>query len=327
MAFAARAGARASAPSAPGTIATPAPSASFRASRLSPMARICPAVGPMNTSPAPSTASANAAFSARKPKPGCTASAPEARAAWKMASAFRQLARASAGPMRIASSHTRVWSAPRSASERTATERMPISRSVAAMRHAISPRLAIRTFWNMGLRSLGPPGLPLLEERRETVFGLVPAPNARQRLRERAAVVLPAALGPADEQLLDARLRLRAALEELAPALVHAGVQLRQGHGVVHDAHRQRPRRVEALAGEHQLARRAVAEPADHVRADESWHDPQAHLGEAELRVVARHRDVARAAEPHAAAVDAAVHAAHHRLREVGERREHLPQA
>src|SRR5881296_1784749 len=41
----------------------------------------------------------------------------------------------------------------RSASEYTATERTPILRSVRMMRHAIAPRLAIRTFSNITPRS------------------------------------------------------------------------------------------------------------------------------------------------------------------------------
>src|SRR5258708_27679418 len=51
--------------------------------------------------------------------------------------------------MRYASSARRTWSALRSTSLKTATVRMSISRSVRAMRTAISPRLAMRTLSNI----------------------------------------------------------------------------------------------------------------------------------------------------------------------------------
>jgi len=68
-------------PSLPGTVDTPAFAAVSRASDLLPIIRIVSGVGPTKTRPAPSTASANFAFSARKPYPGCTACAPESSAA------------------------------------------------------------------------------------------------------------------------------------------------------------------------------------------------------------------------------------------------------
>ena len=60
----------------PGTMGTPAASASRLAAALSPRRSMTSGVGPMKTSPAASTARANAAFSARKPKPGWMACAP-----------------------------------------------------------------------------------------------------------------------------------------------------------------------------------------------------------------------------------------------------------
>ena len=54
----------------PGTIGTPASRIRRRASVLSPMARMAAGGGPTQISPAASTASANAARSARKPYPG-----------------------------------------------------------------------------------------------------------------------------------------------------------------------------------------------------------------------------------------------------------------
>jgi len=61
----------------PGTIGTPAFFISSRALVFDPIASIADAGGPMNVIPCSSSAAANAAFSARKPYPGCTASAPE----------------------------------------------------------------------------------------------------------------------------------------------------------------------------------------------------------------------------------------------------------
>jgi BirA family biotin operon repressor/biotin-[acetyl-CoA-carboxylase] ligase len=130
----------------PGTIGMPAASAIFRASALSPIASIAGAVGPTNVMPASSTACANCARSARKPYPGCTRVAFDLRATSTMRSIDRYEADASTGPIRNASSAISTWSASRSASEYTATVVMPRSRHVRAIRIAISPRLAIRSF-------------------------------------------------------------------------------------------------------------------------------------------------------------------------------------
>jgi hypothetical protein len=62
--------------SVPGTIGTPARVAAIRAAVLLPIVRIASAVGPMKMRPASRTAAAKSSFSARKPYPGCTASAP-----------------------------------------------------------------------------------------------------------------------------------------------------------------------------------------------------------------------------------------------------------
>ena len=61
----------------PGTIGTPALAINSRARVLEPIASIAEAGGPMKVILASSSAAANAAFSARKPYPGWTASAPE----------------------------------------------------------------------------------------------------------------------------------------------------------------------------------------------------------------------------------------------------------
>src|SRR5437867_8906845 len=164
--------------------------------------------------------------------------APLAWAAAMSASMARYESRGSAGPIRRTSSATRVCRAPRSACEHTATLRTPIARSVRAMRHAISPRLAIRTLENMrarpwetgpwepragarvgcAIRSGGtlrfrfarhPRGLSPLEERAEPFLGLLAGAHFGQHARHRRAVLLPARIGPQLEQGLDARLGAR----------------------------------------------------------------------------------------------------------------------
>src|SRR5258708_40299362 len=80
--------------------------------------------------------------------------------------------------MRRASSASATWRASRSASEYTATERMPMSRAAVMTRQAISPRLAMRILRNTllllprrlyahRLEILDPGRFPLLEERRD----------------------------------------------------------------------------------------------------------------------------------------------------------------
>src|SRR5215468_10752092 len=54
--------------------------------------------------------------------------------------------------MQIDSSASRTGSEPASAWEWATTVRMPISRQVRRTRRAISPRLAMRILWNMGVR-------------------------------------------------------------------------------------------------------------------------------------------------------------------------------
>ena len=51
--------------------------------------------------------------------------------------------------MRTASSASDTWAEPMSASLNTATVRTPMRRSVRVMRHAMAPRLAIRTVPNI----------------------------------------------------------------------------------------------------------------------------------------------------------------------------------
>src|SRR6266550_2446002 len=72
--------------------------------------------------------------------------------------------------MRRASSASLTWRALRSASEYTATVRTPSSRAVRITRHAISPRLAIRTLPNTSVFSRPPGRLALLEERGDALL-------------------------------------------------------------------------------------------------------------------------------------------------------------
>jgi hypothetical protein len=76
-------------PSLPGIVGAPARFASCRARALSPIASIASGLGPTQTRPSSRQAAANEAFSARKPYPGWTASAPVFRAAARIASTFR----------------------------------------------------------------------------------------------------------------------------------------------------------------------------------------------------------------------------------------------
>src|SRR4051812_42243304 len=77
------------------------------------------------------------------------ACAPVAFAASRIFAPTRYDSRAAAGPMRTASSASRTWRAPASASEYTATVAMPSRRAVLMTRQAISPRLAMRILVNM----------------------------------------------------------------------------------------------------------------------------------------------------------------------------------
>src|SRR5271165_2185846 len=77
------------------------------------------------------------------------ACAPAARAAARIAYCRRYVAAAGPGPSAIDSSACITCSEWRSASEYTATERISSRFRVRMMRHAISPRLAIRTLANI----------------------------------------------------------------------------------------------------------------------------------------------------------------------------------
>jgi hypothetical protein len=73
----------------PGTGATPAASAMSRLAILSPIFAMAAGGGPIQFAPASITAAANAGSSARKPYPGCTASAPDRLTAAMIAATSR----------------------------------------------------------------------------------------------------------------------------------------------------------------------------------------------------------------------------------------------
>ena len=80
---------------------------------------------------------------------------------------------------------------------------------------------------------------------------------------------------------------------------------------------------VEQLAGEEQRARLRAADARERERRDRRRDEPEAHLGEAEARVLAREHDVAAAGEARAAAERGAVHARDHGHRAAVDGREH----
>jgi hypothetical protein len=76
-------------PSVPGASGAPTSCAIRRAATLSPSASMAAGGGPIQVSPASMTARAKAAFSARNPYPGCTASAPASAARLRIFSMLR----------------------------------------------------------------------------------------------------------------------------------------------------------------------------------------------------------------------------------------------
>ena len=113
---------------------------------MSPIAAIEWGLGPMKTRPSSSSRRQNSSFSERKPYPGWTASAPVCLQAAMILSIARYDSFEGGGPMQTLSSASSTCRAFLSASEYTATVRIPILRAVLMTRHAISPRLAIRIF-------------------------------------------------------------------------------------------------------------------------------------------------------------------------------------
>ena len=80
---------------------------------------------------------------------------------------------------------------------------------------------------------------------------------------------------------------------------------------------------VEQLTREEERSRVRAADARQRERGDRRRYQAQAHLGEAEARVLAREHDVAAAGEPGAAAQRSAVHARDHGHRAAVDGREH----
>src|SRR3989441_8783181 len=127
--------------------------------------------------------------------------------------------------MRRASSARLTWLALRSASEYTATVRTPSRRAVRITRHAISPRLAIRTLPNTSVFSQPPGRLALLEERGDALpaFGrdadLGDAPGG---VRDQRRVHGPP--GDGADQVLDPCVRFASASKEVLDDFFNARI-------------------------------------------------------------------------------------------------------
>src|SRR5690606_22963482 len=274
--------------------------------------------------PESAAARANASFSDRNPELGWIACAPVRCAIARITSARRYDSRAGAGPSRQASSQAATWRALASASEYTATVRMPSRRAVAATRHAISPRLAIRSLLNIGCLRVGvasglrghPGRAALVEERGDALLALVGRPrrgDARGRVADQR-VVDRTADHVADQALALAQ-RDRAALHQVAEQRVDRAVELLRHADVVDQPDPVSLGRLEDLGGEEVAARLRFADRADHVGADHRRDQPELDLGQAELRVGAGDRDVAGGDQAHAPGERGTVHARDGRLR------------
>src|SRR5690606_17874231 len=114
------------------------------ASTLSPIAAIVSDRGPMKMNPLSVTSFANLGFSERNPTPGWMASTWARLAAEIILFILRYEDLDEAGPTQTASSARRTGRLCLSASEKTTTDRIPISLQARITRTAISPRLAMR---------------------------------------------------------------------------------------------------------------------------------------------------------------------------------------
>src|SRR2546422_8194461 len=215
--------------------------------------------------------------------------------------------------MRNASSASATWSDCASASEYTATVWIPMPRAVLATRAAISPRLAIRIFWNTGralffplrallwLRLRHPGRGALLEEGAHALPAFVGRPGAadapghigdqlgRDRpQRDRA------------DQLLGRRVRSRRALDELAQDRVHRRIQLLGPRELLHESDAIGLRRGETLGREEIPLRGALAHRGEDVGTDSRGGQSEAHFGHAEFGIGGGDGDIAGGGEPHA---------------------------
>src|SRR6267143_4607380 len=217
--------------------------------------------------------------------------------------------------MRSASSARLTWLALRSASEYTATVRMPSRRAVRITRHAISPRLAIRTLPNTSVSS-PPPGRPaLLKERGNALPALgrdADLGDAPRGVRDQRCVHGPAGNGA--DQLLDFCVRLASASKEVLDDFLNARIELVGGNTRGQEADAAGLGGVEYLGGEEIAPRGALADRAHHVRADRRRRQAELRLREAELRLRRADGDVAGGDQPGAAGERRAVHARDGRL-------------
>src|SRR5512142_2878931 len=155
--------------------------------------------------------------------------------------------------MRWLSSASLTCSAVRSASEYTATAPMPMRFAVRITRQAISPRFAIRILRNtLAL----PGGLALLEEGgdaflalgRSADLGDAPRGVALQRIIDRPA-------GDLAHEVLDARVRFAAAIEQMPGDRVDGLIEFRRGRERRQEADPQRLGGVEDFSREEVTAR------------------------------------------------------------------------
>src|SRR6267378_2623510 len=227
--------------------------------------------------------------------------------------------------MRRASSARLTWRALRSASEYTATVRTPSARAVRITRHAISPRLAIRTLPNTSVFSSPPGRLALLEERGDALlaFGrdadLGDAPGG---VRDQRCVHSPP--GNRADQFLDPCVRFASASEEVLDYFFNARIELVGGNARRQKADAAGLGGVEYLGGEEIAPRGALADRAHHVRADRRRRQAELRLREAELRLRRADGDVAGGHQPRAAGEGRAVNARDGRLGQAIERGEHV---
>src|SRR5436190_19542763 len=185
--------------------------------------------------------------------------------------------------MRCVSSASFTCSAPRSASEYTATVRIPMRFAVRITRQAIWPRFAIRILRN----TLALPGrLALLEEGGDAflAFGRgADLGDAACRIGLERAVDRPAR--HLADQVFDARMRFAAGGKQMLDEPINGGVQLRRRHERREQADAQRLGGIEYFSSEEITARGARADGAHDVRADRGRREAELRLGVAGLRL------------------------------------------
>src|SRR5438270_10282405 len=163
--------------------------------------------------------------------------------------------------MRRAWSARLTWRASRSASEYTATVRTPSARAVRITRHAISPRLAIRTLPNTSAFSPLPGRLALLEERGDALLAFGRHPNlgdAPGGVRDQRCVHGPPGNGA--DQVLDFRMSFTATRQQVLDDFLNARIELVGGNTRRQEADAAGLGGVEYLGGEEIAPRGALAD-------------------------------------------------------------------